>query len=236
MKILILSFFIYSFCGWIWESVIIPIFKRVPLFNSGFLNGPIVPIYGFGAILVILLFDQRKQYTIYEIFIYGGVAASVLEYITSYVMEKLFHRRWWDYSNIPWNLHGRICFGGFLVFGAFSLVAVRYIQPVFNSWLGNYDNIVTLIITMVLMVLFLLDVIFTTHTAYHIDEQIRILVDQMELEREKFKTYREERIKIKEVISNMEEFKKRQKRLLKAYPYLIKREYRKKKNERVRKE
>ena len=96
-------------------------------YNRGFLNGPWIPIYGFGAMLVIVLFDiQQVNYPIYTLFISGGVVACLLEYITSYVMEKLFHRRWWDYSQKAFNLNGRVCLEGFICFGLFSVVAIDY--------------------------------------------------------------------------------------------------------------
>ncbi|MFV0392999.1 MAG: putative ABC transporter permease [Coprobacillaceae bacterium] len=231
MKILVLSFFVYGFSGWIWESIIIPIFKREPFFNAGFLNGPVIPIYGFGAVLVMLLFHEGKEYTIYELFLYGGIAACVLEYFTSYVMEKLFKRRWWDYSNMPLNYQGRICFGGFIVFGLFSVIAIRYVQPHLSDFLSGINDTLAIIITVVLVILFIQDIIFTSKVAYRLEDHIQDIALLLEKEKEKLRTFREENIKIKEVVSSMEELKRRQKRLIKAYPYIIKREYRKKKED-----
>lgn len=231
MKVVIVSFFIYSFGGWLWESIILPICKREPIVNSGFLSGPVVPIYGFGAILVVLLFNQGKQYRAYEIFVYGGVAACILEYLTSYVMEKIFHRRWWDYSNLPLHYHGRICFFGFLIFGIFSLGAVHYIQPFLTNIIDEINNSLVFVLVIVLLLLFISDIIFTTRGAYHLEVHIKEIAKL--IGKEKTRTHREENIKIKEIISHRKELKRYQRRLLKAYPYLIKREYRKRKEEKM---
>ena len=141
--ILVVSFFIYCLMGWIWESIILPLSRHQKPYNRGFLNGPWIPIYGFGAMLVIVLFDiQQVNYPIYTLFISGGVVACLLEYITSYVMEKLFHRRWWDYSQKAFNLNGRVCLEGFICFGLFSVVAIDYVQPFFTSKLLLVDEFV----------------------------------------------------------------------------------------------
>lgn len=99
--ILVISFFIYSFCGWIWESLICPIATGHKIHNSGFLTGPCIPIYGSGAIVVCALFPISKDWSL--IFIEGAIVACFIEYLTSYFMEKMFHARWWDYSQMRFN-------------------------------------------------------------------------------------------------------------------------------------
>lgn len=91
--ILVVSFFIYSFCGWIWESLVCPIATGHKIHNSGFLTGPCIPIYGSGAIVVCALFPVSKDWSL--IFIEGAIVACFIEYLTSYFMEKMFHARWW---------------------------------------------------------------------------------------------------------------------------------------------
>ena len=92
--ILVVSFFIYSFCGWIWESLVCHIATGHKIHNSGFLTGPCIPIYGSGAIVVCALFPVSKDWSL--IFIEGAIVACFIEYLTSYFMEKMFHARWWD--------------------------------------------------------------------------------------------------------------------------------------------
>lgn len=137
--ILVISFFIYSFCGWIWESLVCPIATGHKIHNSGFLTGPCIPIYGSGAIVVCALFPISKDWSL--IFIEGAIVACFIEYLTSYFMEKMFHARWWDYSQMRFNLNGRICLEGFFIFGFFSVSAVKNVQPHLTHMLIQYDYI-----------------------------------------------------------------------------------------------
>ena len=128
--------------GWVWESIILPLARKEVPYNRGFLNGPWIPIYGFGAMLVIILFDIHQiSYPIHVLFLSSGVVACLLEYLTSFVMEKLFHRRWWDYSQKSFNINGRVCLEGFLCFGLFSVVAINYIQPFFTKELLKVKDV-----------------------------------------------------------------------------------------------
>lgn len=118
--------FLYSFAGWIYESILCSITEK-RLVNRGFLSGPICPIYGCGAIVVILCLSNFKSPI--TIFIVGmGLTCSV-EYLTSWLLEKIFNVRWWDYTHYKINLNGRICLLGALVFGTFSTLLLKYVHP-----------------------------------------------------------------------------------------------------------
>lgn len=123
-----LYFCIYAFTGWLYETVLCSIAERRWV-NRGFLNGPLCPIYGFGALLIILCLSPLKDSPLPLLFIAGAVLTCSLEYFTSYLMEKLFHARWWDYSKRRFNLAGRICLEGALIFGVFSVLMLRIIHP-----------------------------------------------------------------------------------------------------------
>ena len=103
-----LLFFIYSFIGYICEVIYCFILDKGKFQNRGFLYGPYCPIYGFGAIAIIVLLSKYEQYPI-VLFVMGAIVASIIEYITSYLMEKIFNNKWWDYSNKKFNINGRIC-------------------------------------------------------------------------------------------------------------------------------
>lgn len=122
----IMFFFIYSFIGWIWESCYVSARKRRWV-NRGFLHGPVLPIYGSGA-LVILISTLGVRETPWLIFAVGLAAATLLEYITGAVMERLFHVRYWDYSNQKLNLNGYICVSSSLCWGVFSVLLVRFVH------------------------------------------------------------------------------------------------------------
>ena len=87
----------YSFFGWVYESILCSITSGT-LVNRGFLNGPLCPIYGFGALTIILAFWQEPDISVWNLFFSSMVLTCTLEYVTSWAMEKLFHARWWDYS------------------------------------------------------------------------------------------------------------------------------------------
>lgn len=124
----ILYFFFYSFCGWFYESVLCSIAGK-HIVNRGFLNGPICPVYGFGALLIVMCLSPIQDAPVLLLFLAGAVLTCTLEYFTSYLMEKLFHARWWDYSARRFNISGRVCLEGALVFGAFSVAMLRVFHP-----------------------------------------------------------------------------------------------------------
>ena len=117
---------IYSVIGWIYESTICSVGHR-KLINRGFLNGPYCPIYGTGAVLVLLVLGRIQNPVV--LFFAGAVVTCSLEYLTSWLMEKLFHARWWDYSKRKFNIGGRVCLIGAVVFGAFSVVLIKFLHP-----------------------------------------------------------------------------------------------------------
>lgn len=121
------NFFIYAFLGWIYESCYVSLNNKNWV-NRGFLNGPIIPIYGAGATLIYISFWQyREQYLL--IFFGGMILATLLEYVTSLLMELIFHAKWWDYGHIKFNIHGRVCLSVSLFWGGLSLLMIEFIQP-----------------------------------------------------------------------------------------------------------
>lgn len=127
----LLFFFIYCFLGWVWESCYVSIKKREWI-NRGFLHGPMLPIYGSGAIIVLLCTIGVRDQVIL-IFLFGMTGATILEYVTGACMERLFRVRYWDYSHMPLNLKGYICLPVSLGWGVFSVLLMRVIHvPIEN--------------------------------------------------------------------------------------------------------
>jgi uncharacterized membrane protein len=122
----VLFFFIYSFIGWVWESCYVSVRKRRWV-NRGFMHGPMLPLYGSGA-LAVLVSTIGVRENMVLIFLLGMMAATVLEYFTGAAMERLFHVRYWDYSNQKLNLHGYICVSSSLCWGCFSVLLVRVVH------------------------------------------------------------------------------------------------------------
>ena len=118
----ILLFFACACLGWVME-VICQLVQLRRFINRGFLLGPYCPIYGFGAVLICRLLSRFSGDPL-AVFALALIVCGTLEYITSYAMEKLFHARWWDYSQKPFNLNGRVCAGTLIPFGLMGLTLV----------------------------------------------------------------------------------------------------------------
>ena len=128
---IILQFFIFGFAGWCMEVVLK--YRQFHRFiNRGFLTGPILPIYGFGVILITLVVGNLASVEsgVVMTFALSFVICGVVEYLTSFVLEKIFHARWWDYSQKPMNLHGRVWIGNLVLFGLAGVAIIHIVNPV----------------------------------------------------------------------------------------------------------
>ena len=128
---LVLLFFAYAFLGWCIE-VTLKYFQFHRFINRGFLTGPWLPIYGSGAALITVVIKGLAplEFSVGTTFAVSFLLCGFLEYMTSYVLEKRFHARWWDYSQKPMNLHGRVWIGNLVLFGLGGVVIVELINPV----------------------------------------------------------------------------------------------------------
>lgn len=151
-------FMFYSITGWVYESFICSLGAR-HFVNRGFLNGPYCPIYGFGAVLDLILLGRIENP--FLLFVLGAVVACTLEYLTSYGMEKIFHARWWDYSKRKFNINGRICLLGAVVFGLFAVVLIRWIHPFVSGYVGLLPPIAWHCIFAVMLAIMISDCIVT---------------------------------------------------------------------------
>lgn len=154
-----LLFIAYSFIGWLCEVIYCSILEK-RFVNRGFLRGPLCPIYGCGGLLVIF-FLKPYSHTWVQLFLAGAFITSLLEYLTSYLMEKLFHAKWWDYSDLKFNINGRICLLNTVLFGLMSVFAVHFVHtPIFN-FIQNMPSLLTIILGSVLGAFFLVDCVLT---------------------------------------------------------------------------
>ncbi|MDY3919497.1 MAG: hypothetical protein SOZ59_10945 [Candidatus Limivivens sp.] len=122
----ILFFYFYCFCGWIWESCYVSVLKKHWV-NRGFLHGPLLPIYGFGAVCVLWVTIPARE-SIPLVFLLGMTGATILEYLTGELMERLFNVRYWDYSNHRFNVKGHICLACSIGWGFFSVALIEVIH------------------------------------------------------------------------------------------------------------
>lgn len=155
LRIYFLLFIIYSFLGWIIEIIDTYIMQR-KFVDRGFLIGPYCPIYGFGSILMIILLNKYLDDPI-ALFVMAVLICSILEYFTSYIMEKLFKARWWDYSNRKFNINGRICLETLIPFG----LGGCFIMYVLNPFIVKVLNMINLnfltVLTILLLIIFIID-------------------------------------------------------------------------------
>lgn len=131
----VLLFIIYSFIGWILE-VLCSLHLKHRFINRGFLYAPLCPIYGAGGILAVTLLEPFSG-NLLQLAVFGMIYSNALEYATSWGMEKLFHKRWWDYSKSKFNVNGRVCLLNTIVFGLFAVFIVRVFQPLVVSFLSH---------------------------------------------------------------------------------------------------
>ncbi len=171
----VLMFFVFSAIGWTIESVYCSIGNK-KIINRGFLYGPVCPIYGTGALIFEILitplsepFEKRWWLVV----IVGMVLADILEYFTSYIMEKLFNARWWDYSENFLNLHGRICFKHTCYWGLFSFIYVYFISPVYDFAINFIPQNIRNVAVGIILVIFLVDLVFTVKATMDIHKLIK---------------------------------------------------------------
>lgn len=158
-------FIIYSFLGWIYETCYCTI-REKSWQNRGFLYGPCIPLYGVGAtlaqiIFIDLPFDTLQNASYFSIFLGCSIGSFFLEYSTSYILEKKFHARWWDYSDMPLNINGRVCLIFTACFGIAGIIVTQFIiPPIVNSISYIPQNLIELI-ALVFMFLFGMDMALT---------------------------------------------------------------------------
>lgn len=151
-------FIFYSFAGWLIEVLISFIQKR-KIINRGFLVGPICPIYGTGALLLPFIVSSVE--TPLVIFCVAVVGSAILEYVVSYLMEKIFRVRWWDYTDQPFNLNGRICVSAALSFGVIGVLMLKVITPALLGMIGSLPVAVLYIIAGLLAAWLVFDILLS---------------------------------------------------------------------------
>lgn len=197
-------FIIYSIIGWLMETSFNTIITK-KFTNRGFFMGPYCPIYGIGVLLILYLL-KRYQSEPLALFVMSIVICSLLEYTTSFLMEKIFKNRWWDYSNRKFNINGRICLETMIPFGLIGTFIFYGLNPFITSIISTIPNIVLIIISFFLLLIFLIDIIIS----------LNIIVKFKNISNN-IKTDSTDEItkKVKEIISNKSIF---QKRLTNAFP------------------
>lgn len=152
-------FIIYAFLGWCSE-VVFAAFKHRKFVNRGFLNGPVCPIYGFGVVFVVLALTPLKFNGVL-LFICSVILTSALEFITGFLMEKIFHQKWWDYSERKFNIKGYICLEFSIVWGLACVVIMYFIHPLFDKLVSWLPKFIGLPFVILLLAGIIIDAVYT---------------------------------------------------------------------------
>lgn len=173
-------FFIYSFLGW-GAEVCVAAFNRKRFINRGFVNGPICPIYGIGA-AAFAIFLPELHGNLFFLFLGGVILASFIEFTTGALLEKVFHRKWWDYSEIRFNFEGYICLRYSLLWGIFAILLIYFVNPFLVSLINLIPALAGIILLWAMGALLAMDALGTTLAILGMQkrmEQISQLTEEM---------------------------------------------------------
>ena len=170
LSALVLSFAFYGFCGWAWESTVCAMLNHGRFANSGFLLGPCCPIYGVGGIACWLLLrgipDASSQ------FVAAALVCSVIEYSVGVLLEKTTGARFWDYSHLPFNLHGRICLYWACAFGLGALCICRLVEPALLGLLGHLPVLIVRLSAFIVAVAMMVDAVCSLASWRRLSDQL----------------------------------------------------------------
>lgn len=162
---------IYSFLGWFME-VCVSLWNKHKFINRGFLIGPYCPIYGWGCLAIIIIVGQNTS-DILSVFLKSILICSLLEYFTSYFMEKIYNVRWWDYSSKKFNINGRICLETMIPFGLLASLIIYVLHPAVIKLVNLLSPESLVIIASILFVIYIIDNIVSTYILFKIKGKIK---------------------------------------------------------------
>lgn len=209
----LLSYFIiYSFCGWLLETITKTIAQK-RFVNSGFLVGPICPIYGIAAVMMLKLLNTFKG-NYFLTFMISFIVFTLWEYFVGWLLEKVFHTKYWDYSYYKINLHGRICLINSLTWGFLGVAFIEIIHPIVEYLLQLESIVVVNRITIIASIIFILDCVITMIKINNINISMKKLEEVSKMIKEKIEELktlpdkaeqkaRENKEKLKNVIEDL---------------------------------
>lgn len=212
-------FIIYSIGGWILESIYRS-FRERKIINTGFLKGPLCPIYGIGAIIMFLFLKQFSKNVIL-LFIVSLLVMTLWEYLVGYMLEKIFKTKYWDYSDHKINIKGRVCLFNSICWGILGVLFVKYIHPFVQERLEIVNPTVLKVVIYVITILFIIDTIISIIKMKNIKEslqkveEINFQIKQKLEELKKFNHKKFTKDLVEESQNAIEELRKKKNRILK---------------------
>ena len=185
-------FVIFSCMGWIYESIFCTV-KSGSWQNRGFLYGPVCPIYGVGAATIMALVDWyagqnqgQVNYTWWQVFLVAFFGSIVLEYVTSWGLEKLFHAYWWDYGDVPLNINGRVCFPASVGFGVAGPLVIYVIAPATKDATQWITPILMELFSLIFMALLAADATLTVSALTGFERNVAAMEEALNQHMEQF--------------------------------------------------
>ena len=166
---------IYAFLGWCLEVIYASV-NTGKFVNRGFLNGAVCPIYGFGAVLLIIFLTPLSNH-LPLLFLASVTIASLLELVGGYMLEKLFHMRWWDYTEEPFNIGGFICLKFSLMWGLAGVFLMKLIQPMIAGILRHLPATPVLLIICIFYLILITDCLITIIAIAHLNRDLKQVHD-----------------------------------------------------------
>lgn len=165
------SFFIYSCIGWAYESFLCSPIERNRTTNRGFLIGPYCPIYGLGTSLTWLVLHNITSPL--RIFIISSILCCTMEYLIGFLLEKMFHEKWWDYCDYPFQLHGRVCLYGLVIFGLANVLIIKITTPLLLLVLGVLPHKVIVVMALLITFVGCCDLVLTLSYLKNLNHRLR---------------------------------------------------------------
>lgn len=164
-------FIIYAFLGWCCEVIFAGV-TTGEFVNRGFLNGPLCPIYGFGVILVVSILSPIKE-NILLLFLGSVILTSLLELVTGWLLEKLFHAKWWDYSDTPFNIGGYVCLKFSILWGLACMMIISIIHPIVTNFVSIINFTFGKILLSIFLTTLVVDIIATVQSILKLNKQLK---------------------------------------------------------------
>lgn len=231
---LLIAFTFYSFLGWILETVYCSLIGKKFVYR-GFLVGPVCPIYGFGALAVISILSPLEKYPLL-VFFAAIILTSFVEYVTGYLLERMFNKTWWDYSHRKFNLHGRICLSFSLIWGVLSFLLIYLIAPPIAKGISNMSPSIRFLLASIFLIAFAIDITISIRDAIRFNKdmnQLTVFAERIEKKRLELQnavsSFRAEpRAAIEEELLKLQiqqeelvnKFLRRMRRILNAFPLM----------------
>lgn len=166
-------FFVYGVLGWCVEVAFAAV-KEGRFVNRGFLNGPICPIYGVGVVSVIFSLQGFSE-SLLILYLASAVLVTFIEWLTGYVMDRIFHQKWWDYSGQPLNIGGYVCLPFSLIWGVFCVFIVKCFQPFVAHLIGYIPHIAGIVILVILSIAMIADLYVTASAILKLNKRLEAM-------------------------------------------------------------